>query len=496
MAREIIGIVGAGIMGRGIAQLFTQVGHVVRLHDSRDGAAGAGRTYVLAMLDKLEAKGAMSADDRRAAEGRLSTVPSLSDLSGCTLIIEAIVEELEAKRSLFAALEGIVGDDCLLASNTSSLTVSAIAAGCRRSERVAGLHFFNPVPLMKLAEVIPGLLTDAAVTDRLLALVSGTGHRAVLAADQPGFLVNHAGRALYTEGLRLLEEGAATVPEIDRTLRETLGFRMGPFELLDLTGLDVSGKVMQSIYEQFQHEPRYRPSSLIPPRLAAGLYGRKTGRGFYPYADGVKQEPAEPPPPPARAGTAWVAEGDGADALRALLSAGGAELRDDPSTADILFVLPWGEDVTAVAVRARLDARRLVGVDPLGGLAGRLVLMASPATDPVLADRAHGWLAATGRAVTRMQDSPGFIGQRVLAMIVNTGCEIAQRGIATPADIDAAVRLGLGYPRGPLEWGDLVGPARVLTILERLLAITGDPRYRPSPYLRRRALLGLSLREG
>lgn len=496
MASEIIGVVGAGIMGRGIAQLFTQAGHAVRLHDSRDGVADVARDHVLAMLDKLAAKGAMTADDVRAAAGRLVAVPSLSDLAGCTLVVEAIIEDLEAKRSLFATLEAVVDEECLLASNTSSLTVSAIAAGCRRPERVAGLHFFNPVPLMKLAEVIPGLLTDPAVTDRLLALVSGTGHRAVRAADQPGFLVNHAGRALYTEGLRLLEEGAATVPQIDRTLRETLGFRMGPFELLDLTGLDVSGKVMQSIYEQFQHEARYRPSALIPPRLAAGLYGRKTDRGFYPYAEGAKQEPVEPPPPPAGPGTAWVAEDNGADVLRALLSAGGAALSDDPSAADILFVLPWGEDVTAVAARAGLDARRLVGIDPLGGLTGRLVLMVSPATDPALADRAHGWLAAAGRVVTSMQDSPGFIGQRVLAMIVNTGCEIAQRAIASPADIDAAVRLGLGYPRGPLEWGDLVGPARVLSILERLSAITGDPRYRPSPYLRRRALLGLPLREG
>ncbi|MFV3077050.1 3-hydroxyacyl-CoA dehydrogenase [Niveispirillum fermenti] len=495
MTSEIIGVVGAGVMGRGIAQLFVRAGHQVCLHDSREGAATVARAHVLSMLDRLAAKGAMTQADVRAAAGRLLPVPDLSGLAGCTLVVEAIVEDLEAKRSLFAALEGIVGEGCLLASNTSSLTVSAIAAGCRHPARVAGLHFFNPVPLMRIAEVIPGLLTDPAVADRLAALVAGTGHRAVLAADQPGFLINHAGRALYTEGLRLLEEGVAGVADIDRILRDTLGLRMGPFELLDLTGLDVSGKVMQSIYEQFQHDPRYRPSSLVPPRLAAGLHGRKTGRGFYAYDDGMKQEPPEMPVPAAISGTAWVQDGDGAATLRALLAAGGAALADDPAAADILFTLPWGMDVTGVAAAAGLEAARLVGVDPLGGLSGRLVLMASPATDPALPVRARGWLAAAGRQASLIADSPGFVAQRVLAMIVNTGCDIAQRSIAAPADIDAAVRLGLGYPLGPLEWGDRVGAARVLSILQGLLAVTGDPRYRPSPWLRRRALLGLPLTE-
>jgi 3-hydroxybutyryl-CoA dehydrogenase len=260
---------------------------------------------------------------------------------------------------------------------------------------------------------------------------------------------------------------------------------MGPFELLDLTGLDVSGRVMQSIYDQFQQDPRYRPSSLIPPRIAAGLYGRKSGRGFYAYRDGVKDEAPPQPAPACAPGTFWTDQ---------VFAAPGATQVDDPADAEVLLLHPWGEDVTAAATRLRLDPEKAVGIDQLIAPDRRQVLMVSPATSPKARDLAHGWLAAQG-PVTLIADSPGFIAQRVLAMIVNIGCELAQRRIACPVDIDAAVRIGLGYPLGPLEWGDRIGARRVLAILERLQALTGDPRYRPSQWLRRRALLGLPLVE-
>jgi 3-hydroxybutyryl-CoA dehydrogenase len=390
-------------------------------------------------------------------------------------------------------LETVVEDATVLASNTSSLLVSAIAAGCRLPGRVAGLHFFNPVPLMKIAEVIPGLQTVPAVTARLCELVRRAGHRPVVAADQPGFLINHAGRALYTEGLRIVEECVTDVAGVDAIMRDSCGFRMGPFELLDLTGLDVSGKVMQSIFDQFQGDPRYRPSSLVPPRIAAGLFGRKTMRGFYLYPSGVRSEPPEPPAPDAIPGTLWIGDSDGTPALADRLSNVGARIVEAPEDADALLVLPWGEDVTGAAVRLGLDPVRTVALDPLIGWGKRQVLMRSPATDPAIVRMVHGWLSAAGAKVTLISDSVGLVAQRVLAMIVNTGCEIAQRGIASPEDIDAAVCIGLGYPSGPLAWGDAIGPARVFAILQGLQAASGDPRYRPSPWLRRRALLGLSL---
>jgi 3-hydroxybutyryl-CoA dehydrogenase len=293
--------------------------------------------------------------------------------------------------------------------------------------------------------------------------------------------------------LRIVEECVTDAAGLDGIMRDSCGFRMGPFELLDLTGLDVSGKVMQSIFEQFQSDPRYRPSSLVPPRIAAGLFGRKTMRGFYTYASGVRSEPPEAPQPDAVPGTLWIGDSEGTPALADRLSKFGARIVAAPEDADALLVLPWGEDVTGAAVRLGLDPVRTVALDPLIASGKRQVLMRSPATDPAAVRMVHGWLGAAGAKVTLISDSVGLVAQRVLAMIVNTGCEIAQRGIATPEDIDAAVRIGLGYPNGPLAWGNAIGPARVLAILQGLQTASGDPRYRPSPWLRRRALLGLSL---
>lgn len=496
MADKItIGVVGAGTMGRGIVQLFAQAGHPVRCHDSQAGAAAKAVDYVDGMFARAVEKGRMSAAEHAAARAGLKASDSLADLADCGLVIEAIVEDLEVKRALFRELEVVLNENAILASNTSSLTVADIAAACQRPQRVAGLHFFNPVPLMKVAEVIAAVRTEPAVVQRLRELTEGAGHRAVVTADQPGFLINHAGRGLYTEGLRVVEEQVASPADVDDVLREAMGFRMGPFELLDLTGLDVSSRVMTSIYEQFHQEPRFRPSSLVAPRVAAGLFGRKSGQGWYSYADGQQQRlPAKPVPALPAALAVWVdQQASGAAGLRELVLAAGARLADDAAGADLGIVQPWGQDATSTALALGLDATRCVAVDPLPPLARRRTLMLTAVTAAGARDAAHALLASDGTPVTLINDSPGFIAQRVMATIVNIAANIAQRGIASVADLEDAVRLGLGYPQGPLGWGDQLGAGRMLEILRAQFAASGDPRYRPSAWLSRRVGLGLPL---
>ncbi|HET7825847.1 MAG TPA: 3-hydroxyacyl-CoA dehydrogenase [Anaeromyxobacter sp.] len=494
---QLVGVVGCGAMGRGIAQVASQAGAAVRLFDSRHDAAAEAKAFVISTLDKLVAKGKMPADEAKAIVGRLSLAGSLSELAPCDVVVEAIVEDLDAKRQLFGTLEPIVREGCILATNTSSLSVTAIAAGLQRPGRVAGLHFFNPVPVMKVVEVVAGLLTEPAVVDKLVSFVGRMGHTPVRAKDTPGFLVNHAGRGFGTEGLRILAEGVTSVEDLDRILRDTAGFKLGPCELMDLTGLDVSHPVMESVYRQFYEEPRFRPQPLTRQMLAARLLGRKVGRGFYAYADGAPVRSPEPPAPAVRPAAVWVsrARPELARPVAELASRLGARLDDGkaPAPESLCVVTPVGEDATTLAVREKLDGSRTVAVEALFDATRRRVVMTTPATTPQARDAAHGLFASDGALVSVIRDSPGLVAQRVVATIVNIACDIAQQRIAAPADIDRAVVLGLGYPHGPLAWGDRLGAATVLTVLENLLAATGDPRYRPSPWLRRRAQLGLSL---
>jgi 3-hydroxybutyryl-CoA dehydrogenase len=491
-----LGIVGTGVMGRGIAQVAAQAGVRVVLYDTRSDAAPAARDYVTSALAKLAEKGRVPADAAARAATRLDIAHVLTHLSPCEIVVEAIAERLDAKRELFQHLEAVVGDDCILATNTSSLQVTAIAAACKRPDRVAGFHFFNPVPLMKVVEVVDGAMTAPWVCDALVALARRCGHTPVRAKDTPGFIVNHAGRGFGTEALACLREGVAEFYEIDRILRDCAGFRMGPFELFDLTGLDVSHPVMESIYDQYYQEPRYRPSPVTAQRLAAGLLGRKSGnRGFYEYADGAAKPMPVAPVPAAAVPKVWVAPHGLRDEVEATVAKLGAALDrgDRPGPDSLILVAPLGEDATTAALAERVDPTRTVAIDALFGLAKRRTLMPTPATSAAMCHAAHALFARDGVPVSVIRDSPGFVAQRVVAHVVNIGCDIVQQRICSPADLDLAVTLGLGYPKGPLAWGDAIGGARVASILAALVAASGDPRYRPSPWLRRRASLGLSL---
>jgi len=323
------------------------------------------------------------------------------------------------------------------------------------------------------------------------------GHLPVRAKDTPGFIVNHAGRGYVTEALRLLGENVAEPHVIDAVLREQAGFRLGPFELLDLTGLDVSVPVMESIYHQYFEEPRFRPSPLAAQRRVAGLFGRKSGEGYYRYVDGRAVPLPDLPAPVARPRSVWVcpAEAVLAGRARGLMAALGVvpEAGARPTAEALCIVTPLGEDVSQCCARESLDAARTVGLDLLFSNERHRSLMLSPLTSAAMRDAAHGLLASDQGRVSVLRDSAGLVAQRVVATIVNIACDIAQQGIAEPADIDRAVVLGLGYPKGPLAWGDELGAATVLAVLNNLLALSGDPRYRASPWLRRRAVLGASL---
>ncbi|MGB9150396.1 MAG: 3-hydroxyacyl-CoA dehydrogenase [Burkholderiales bacterium] len=492
-----LGVIGAGAMGRGIAQIAAQADIKVWLMDARAGAAAEAKQAVDASLGKLVEKNKITVEAKSAAMRNLHIADELKQLAPCHVVIEAIVENLEAKRDLFRQLETIVSADCLLATNTSSLQVTSIAAGCKLPGRVGGFHFFNPVPVMKLVEVIDGALTEPWVGDALMQLARRTGHIPVKAKDTPGFIVNHAGRGFGTEALRIVGEGVTDFATVDRILTDAAGFKIGPFALMDLTALDVSHPVMESIYNQYYQEPRFRPSIITAQRLSAGLLGRKTQRGFYEYKEGVQQITPEPAAPGIRPKKVWVSKA-GAETHRAVselvIKLGG--VIDDaakPAADSLCIVMPIGLDATSAAVAESLDAKNTVAIDTLFGLASRRTLMTSPITSNEMRDAAHGLFACDGIPVSIIKDSAGFVAQRVVAHIVNIGCDIAQQRIASPADIDRAVQLGLGYPLGPLAMGDKSSSHNILNILNNLYTFYGDPRYRASPWLKRRALLNVSL---
>lgn len=499
MTIQTMALIGTGVMGMGIAQIAAQAGLEVRLFDAKTGAAEAGLAKLKATLEKLQAKGKFTEEVLNEILARFKILDSIEEVAGVNLVVEAIIENLDIKQSLFKQLESIVSPETILATNTSSLSVTAIASNLEYQGRMAGFHFFNPVPLMKIVEVIAGLATDEQVVADLLELAQRMGHLGVRTKDTPGFIVNHAGRAYGTEALKILGEGVTSVSEIDRILREGAGFRMGPFELFDLTALDVSHPVMESIFNQYYQEDRYRPSALTRQMLAGKKVGRKVGEGFYKYVDGQKinEVSAQAVPDVRTFNTVWIRtdRAEDADLLAAYIREQGITLdhAESPAQNSLIVLATYGEDTTTAALRFGVDATRTVSIDLLTDFAKHRTLMPSIVTEQNYIDQAHALFAKNGHGVSLIAESIGFISQRVLSMMVNLACDIAQQQIATASDIDQAVKLGLGYPYGPISWGDVLGADRILLILERMLANTGDQRYRPSPWLQRRARLKLSL---
>jgi 3-hydroxybutyryl-CoA dehydrogenase len=496
-------VVGAGIMGAGIAQVAAQAGHAVQLFDAREGAADQAKAKLAATLDGLVAKGKLAADAAAATLARISPIATLEQAAGAALVVEAIVENLEVKRGLLRELEGLVGERCVLASNTSSISVTALANGLQHPQRLVGMHFFNPVPLMKLVEVISGLHTDAAVADAIFELSKAWGKVPVHAKSTPGFIVNRIARPYYAETLALLLEQAAPPQVLDACLKAA-GFRMGPCELMDLIGHDTNFAVTNSVYEANFYDKRYVPSLVQRDMVEGGLLGRKSGRGFYRYPEGVPALPVAVHEAPATARTVTV-QGSGpvadwleAAATEALAAQGwgparlagsdwtglevdGARLALTDGRCAAELAAAWG--VAEVAVFDRPVQFPAVSIAPGTALAYAVAPQASAAWHA----QAPAWLAALGLAPLPVADAPGLVVARTVAMLINEGADAVLQGVCSPEGADAAMKLGVNYPAGPFEWLQRWSASGAVAVLQALDAQYRGERYRVSPWLRRQA---------
>jgi 3-hydroxybutyryl-CoA dehydrogenase len=483
-----VAVVGAGTMGAGIAQVAAVAGHPVIVYDAAEGAAARAVAAVRDRVARLVLKGRLESP----VDLRLEVAGELGELARAACVIEAVAEDLAVKQALFADLEKVVAPDCVLATNTSSLSPTAIAAGLSHPGRLVGLHFFNPAPVMRLVEVVSGLATDPAVAAAVTRLAQDWGKQVVQASATPGFIVNRVARPFYAEALRLAEERVASPATIDAVLTQAGGFRMGPFALMDLVGQDVNEAVTRSVWAAFGYDPRFAPSLLQRAMVEAGWLGRKTGRGWFRYGDDA--EPSEPDAAPARSAPSWVTE-HGESPLRILLGRSGVEIRAGErrdGTVELpgggLLVHCDGRPATALGRPAVVVDRALDDAS-----ATAIAIAASDGAPADAVAGATGLLQAAGLAVYVVDDAPALVVTRTVAMLVNGAVDTRNQGVASAADIDTAMRLGTNYPLGPLAWGDRWGPATIVGILDAMQAWYGEDRYRPSALLRRIAAADGSL---
>ncbi|MBA1203223.1 3-hydroxyacyl-CoA dehydrogenase PaaC [Pseudomonas capeferrum] len=498
----IVAVIGAGAMGAGIAQVAAQAGHSVLLYDNRPGAAIEAIEGLDRQLGKSLEKGRITQAQREETRGRLRSVDAFEDLADARLVIEAIVENLDAKRGLFARLEAVCSPECVLASNTSSLSITSIAAGLQRPERFLGVHFFNPAPLMALVEIVSGLATSKAVAASVYDTVKCWGKAPVHARSTPGFIVNRVARPFYAESLRLLQEGAGDCATLDALMRDAGGFRMGAFELTDLIGHDVNYAVTCSVFEAYYGDMRFQPSLIQKELVDAGRLGRKSGQGFYDHGPNVPRPVIHELRSSQRV-EGCVVEGDLgiADGLLPRLEAAGIVVTRTheasaqlPSTRSASGIIRVGDAVLALSdgrlasERAKSDALNNLVVFDLAldyGKATRIAISCCAGITDVAREQAVALLQSAGLVVTPLADLPGLAVLRTVAMLANEAADAVLQGVASAADVDLAMRKGVNYPVGPLAWAERIGLANVLAVLENLQAAYGEARYRPSLLLRR-----------
>ncbi|MGW0655188.1 3-hydroxyacyl-CoA dehydrogenase [Streptomyces umbrinus] len=485
-----VAVVGTGTMGQGIAQVALVAGHPVRLYDAVPGRAQAAADSIAARLDRLVEKDRLTGAERDAARARLRPAESLTDLADSGLVVEAVLERLDVKQQLLRELEDVVDDDCLLATNTSSLSVTAIGGALRNPGRFVGLHFFNPAPLLPLVEVVSGFATDVTSATRAYEMARAWGKTPVACADTPGFIVNRIARPFYAEAFAVYEAQAADPATIDAVLRESGGFRMGAFELTDLIGQDVNESVTRSVWEAFFQDVRFTPSLAQRRLVESGRHGRKSGHGWYDYGDeGERPEPhtAEKVQPPAYV----VAEGDLGPAaeLIALIREAGIQVREDEEDHGTRLVLPSGGQLALADGQTAVEFRDVVYFDLALDYrrATRIALSHSQDTQTQTLAEATGLFQALGKDVSVIGDVPGLIVARTVARIVDLAHDAVAKGVATEEDIDTAMRLGVNYPLGPFEWSRRLGRSWAYDVLDDLHMRDPSGRYAPSLALYRHA---------
>ncbi|MET7573562.1 3-hydroxyacyl-CoA dehydrogenase [Streptomyces sp. NPDC005492] len=485
-----VAVVGTGTMGQGIAQVALAAGHVVRLYDSVPGRAEDAAAAICGRLDRLVEKDRLGAADRDAARDRLLPAEALADLADCTLVVEAVLERLDVKQQLMRDLEDVVGEDCLLATNTSSLSVTAIGGALRNPGRFVGLHFFNPAPLLPLVEVVSGFATDVTSATRAYEMSRAWGKTPVACADTPGFIVNRIARPFYAEAFAVYEAQAADPATIDAVLRESGGFRMGAFELTDLIGQDVNESVTHSVWQSFFQDVRFTPSLAQRRLVESGRLGRKTGHGWYDHGDDAER-PEPHTAEPAQAPAYVVVEGDLGPAaeLAALIREAGIVVREEEEDHGTRMVLPGGGQLALADGQTSVEFRDVVYFDLALDYrrAGRIALSASQDTASQTLSEAIGLFQALGKDVSLIGDAPGMIVARTVARIVDLAHDAVAKGVATEEDIDTAMRLGVNYPLGPFEWSRRLGRSWAYDLLDDLHLRDPSGRYAPSLALYRHA---------
>jgi|JI10StandDraft_1071094.scaffolds.fasta_scaffold167117_2 3-hydroxybutyryl-CoA dehydrogenase len=492
---KTVGVIGAGTMGAGIAQVAAQAGCIVKLFDARDGAATTAIARTGDTLNALVTKGRQTAEAVAGTMSRMSAAVDLADFHDCDLVVEAIVEDLGAKQALFKSIEGICGESTILGTNTSSISITAIANGLARPQNVVGMHFFNPAPLMPLVEVVSGHLTAPEAAARVEAASIEWKKTPVRCKSTPGFIANRVARPYYGEAFRALESGAADVATIDLALREAGGFKLGAFELLDLIGLDVNLMVTKSVWNAYYQDSRYRPSLTQEEMVSGGLFGRKSGRGFYKYPEGVPTAPASPEGPKPAA-IQYLTESEAMEPLIERIKAAGIKVQsrkeEDPFGAGMLRVgnatvcLTDGRTATQTSFEDELPNVVMLDLSRDFTTSKRIVLAKGEETTAVALADAVGLFRTVGFEVSVIEDVPGMIVARTIAMLANEGADAVLQGVADAVGVDTAMKLGLGHPEGPLATADRLGMTLINAILINLQSHTGDDRYRQSLLLQRK----------